>query len=275
MPQAYVKLSKNEIHEIFAAIRNGCEHTREAFIVKNVPLVKSIARKLSYLKPPHIDMEDMIGEGKIGLIKAVDRYDPDKGAFSTHAYYWIQATIREFLIQTDSSPKPERKVAKAIKHLNSIYLVLIQELGREPTYHDLVNSDLVQNLAASIDKTPSELLLAARDLSTPASLDQPVDIEGLDIPYINLIPDRTESPENIAERRDLLEHLFKPLSSEDRLIISHYFGINGHEQLNTRELGELLGQTQQSISQKKVKIIAHLKKAAKQDAEIQAFRSLA
>ena len=270
----YIQFSRTETREIFVAIRAGDEDAREDFIVNNLPLVLHIAKKLAHLKPAYIDFSDIVNSGNLGLIKAVDKYNPDKGSFSTYAFYWIQAEIRAFLNQTHSGPTIQFEMSNAIRKLNRAYIILTQKLGYQPSYQEVISDKSVQEIAESISKTPTELLQAARDLSEPFSLDQSVDVSGIETPYLDLIPDKVESPDINLERRDLITHLLAPLSKEEKLIICHYFGINGHEQLNTRELGEKLGQTQQSISLKKGKIISYLKKRAETDLDVQIFRGL-
>ena len=274
MSKDYVQFSRDETHKIFVAIRAGDEEVREDFIVNNLPLVLHIAKNLAHLKPAYIDFSDIVNSGNVGLIKAVDKYDSTQGSFSNYAYYWIQAEIRAFLNQTHAGPTLKFEMSSAIRKLNRAYITLTQKLGYQPSYREVITDKSVQQIAEAVNKTPTELLQAARDLSEPFSLDQSIEISGSETAYLELVPDESEAPDRNLERRDLIAHLLSPLSEEEKLIISHYFGINGHEQLNTRELGEKLGLTQQSISFKKGKILKYLKKRAATDLEVQIFRGL-
>ena len=271
MSKEFVRLSREETTKIFEAIRAGDKEAREEFIVHNLGLVRHNAKQLLYLKPSHIDFEDMISEGYIGLIKAVDKYDPKKGAFSTYATYWIQAEIREFLDQLHSGPKVPLQLGRAVRKLHAITGKIAQILNREPTHEELITHELVIGIAKKVNKTPSELILAAMELGQPIALDRSVAIDEIEVPILDLVPDTTESPDVQLERKDLINHLLQPLTEREKLVINHYFGINNYEQLTHKQIGNILNIGEQRVQQIKAKIVEDLKYRAKTDPEVLVF----
>lgn len=277
MLSEHTPLSKAQTAEIFVAIREGDEQAREDFIVNNLGLVVHIARKLLYLKPGHIDMEDMISEGNIGLIIAVDKFDPEKGTtFATYAHYWINAKIREFLDTTHSGPAAALHLARAIKQLRSTVHTISQELGRSPTYPELVVHELVIKLSDKIKMTPEDLLASANYYAAPISLDLNIsDSEGLQSSTLSdYVPDESEAFSDKLDKQDLIEHLIQPLEPREKFIICHYFGISDHEQLNHREIAERLNIGEQRVQQIRKKIMNDLQRRAETDKEVLIFRGL-
>ena len=117
LQQRHKKLSWDEEKAIFVKIKAGDDIAREDFIVNNLGLVLSVVKRMQYLKPDHIPLEDVVQEGYIGLIRAVDKYDPEQSKFSTYATWWIQAAVREYLYKMQVGPDLGFKLASCIGQL--------------------------------------------------------------------------------------------------------------------------------------------------------------
>ena len=259
--------------EVFAAIRAGDELLREELIVENLGLVKYWANKLRYLKPDHIDIEDVESAGIIGLIKAIDKYDPEKSAFSTYSTFWITAEIRLYLDQTDAGPTGGMHVKRAINKLHRISAEFTQVIGRLPTKQELIDNEEIQEVAESIRYTVPELLEAAINLSETISLDGQIIEDDSSITLLEVIPDEQEPVEEQIEREDLLRHILEPLKREEKLIINHYYGIYNHEKLTHKQIGKILNLSEQAISDKKLVILEKLKEFVKVDPDILKIRA--
>ncbi len=223
-----------------AIIEDG-EKAREIMIESNLRLVVSIARKYRGYGVP---LNDLIQEGNIGLIQAVDRFDWRKGTrFSTCATLWIrQAVIRAIQAQSQLVKLPTR-ISEQLHKLNRAREVLTQELGREPTAQEL----------ARFMKMPrtqvEELLSYPHQVS---SLDEPVDSEEK-VTLLDAIEDTSMlSPEEEMIQRTLREHIDRALNElpeNYRTVIKLRYGLEDGQTHTYEEIGRRLGLSRQRVKQ--------------------------
>ncbi|MCX7642993.1 MAG: sigma-70 family RNA polymerase sigma factor [Armatimonadetes bacterium] len=223
-----------------ATIEDG-EKAREIMIESNLRLVVSIARKYRGYGVP---LNDLIQEGNIGLIQAVDRFDWKKGTrFSTCATLWIrQAVIRAIQAQSQLVKLPTR-ISEQLHKLNRAREVLTQELGREPTAQEL----------ARFMKMPrtqvEELLSYPHQVS---SLDEPVDSEEK-VTLLDAIEDTsTLNPEEEMIQRTLREHIDRALNElpeNYRTVIKLRYGLEDGQTHTYEEIGRRLGLSRQRVKQ--------------------------
>ena len=128
-------LTPAEEVELAARIRAGEKQAREHMIKANLRLVVKIARDYAGLGVPLVDL---ISEGNIGLMTAVDRFDPRKGAkFSTYGSWWIKQSIKRALANQGKIIRLPTHIVEKISKMRRISLMLSEELGREPTDNEL------------------------------------------------------------------------------------------------------------------------------------------
>mgnify|MGYP000057446769 CR=1 FL=1 len=235
--QRYLKVATPEEME---AIKDG-EEARQIMIESNLRLVVSIARKYRGYGVP---LNDLIQEGNIGLIQAVDRFDWRKGTrFSTCATLWIrQAVIRAIQAQSQLVKLPTR-ISEQLHKLNRAREVLTQELGREPNAQELARFMRMPKIQVE------ELLSYPHQVS---SLDEPVDSEEK-VTLLDAIEDTsTLNPEEEMIQRTLREHIDRALNElpeNYRTVIKLRYGLEDGQTHTYEEIGRRLGLSRQRVKQ--------------------------
>jgi RNA polymerase primary sigma factor len=233
-------------------IQKGDEAARELMIKANLRLVVKIAREYEDYGVPLLDL---INEGNMGLMKAVERFDPAKGAkLSTYAAWWIKQAIRRALSNQSKTIRLPVHVGDKLMHMRRASARLEEELGREATDEEL---------AAELDLTPERVSALRRASMTPASLDAPigeddskrfdeiVGDENADTPYAQL-EERTVT--------DMLRELVASLPERERSILNYRFGLDGDEEKTLEEVGHRFGVTRERIRQIQNIALAKLRK---------------
>jgi RNA polymerase primary sigma factor len=246
-------LSPQQEIELAKKIKRGDDTARERMINANLRLVVTIARDYVNLGVPLLDL---ISEGNIGLTKAVERFDPAKGAkLSTYAMWWIKQSIKRALAnQSKTIRLPVHLVDKTAK-VRRISLRMSDELGREPTDEELGNE-----LGIEGEKVAQLKRLGIR----PASLESPIGDEDATT-FGELIADEeSESPFESLRDKDLFHHmdgLLSVLDKREKKIIAQRFGLNGDEPKILEEIGESLGVTRERIRQLQNTALTKLRRA--------------
>lgn len=235
-------LSEAEEIALAARIKKGDLVAREQMIAANLRLVVKIARDYEGYGLPLLDL---INEGNIGLMKAVERFDPEKGAkLSTYGSWWIKQSIKRALAnQTKTIRLPVHMVDKVLK-MRRAESKLHEELGREPNADELANElgttseqvEMMRRVSAaptSLDATISDDLEGAKYHEKFADLDHPSPFEEL----------RTK--ENCAVLRAYLGDL----DPREQLIIIQRFGLDGNPERTLEEVGKDLGITRERVRQ--------------------------
>ncbi len=226
--------------EEMAVIKDG-EEARQVMIESNLRLVVSIARKYRGYGVP---LNDLIQEGNIGLIQAVDRFDWRKGTrFSTCATLWIrQAVIRAIQAQSQLVKLPTR-ISEQLHKLSRAREVLTQELGREPTPQELARYLRMPRTQVE------ELLCYPHQVS---SLDEPVDSEEK-VTLLDAIEDTSSlNPEEELVQRTVREHIERALNElpeNYRTVIKLRYGLEDGQYHTYEEIGRRLGLSRQRVKQ--------------------------
>jgi RNA polymerase primary sigma factor len=234
-------LTAEQENELAARIRCGDAAARDWMIRANLRFVIKIAREYEHLGLPLLDL---INEGNIGLMLAVDRFDPRKGArLATYAVLWIRQSIRRALASQGKTIRMPVYAVDQIYHLGRAEMRLREELGRDAT-----ESELAAELGLSSDRI-GELRIAA---IRPASLDAPLgdgdssrlaDVvadENAELPGLNL--DKEDSFE-------LLHEVLPKLPPREATIIRLRFGLEGGVEKTLEEIGALMRLTRERIRQ--------------------------
>ncbi|MBV8064294.1 MAG: RNA polymerase sigma factor WhiG [Actinobacteria bacterium] len=231
----------------------GNEAIRDRLIVTYAPLVKYVAGRLGSGLPAHVDDEDLVSYGLLGLIGAIERFDPDREIkFETYAIARIRGAIIDELRALDWVPHSVRSRARDIERAIA---ELEGKLGRAPTDEEI---------AGKLGITDEELNESLSEISRSsiAALDELWTVSGSggdQVALIDTIED-TEAPDpqgslSQTELREAIADAIARLPEREKLVVTLYY----YEELTLREIGEVLGVTESRVSQLHTKAILRLK----------------
>lgn len=230
---------------------SGDEAGRKRMIESNLRLVVKISRR--YINRG-LTLLDLIEEGNLGLIRAVEKFDPERGfRFSTYATWWIRQTIeRAIMNQTRTIRLP----IHVVKELN-VYLraarELTQKLDHEPTAEEI--ADMLDKPAADVKR-----MLKLNERVT--SMDVPVGPDS-DRSVVDTVADTRESdPSQLLQETDIKDHIgewLEELSEKQREVVSRRFGLRGYESSTLEEVGREIGLTRERVRQIQVEALKRLR----------------
>ena len=238
-------VNKNEEGELAKQIHSTdnkqYEDARNTLIKANLRLVVKIAHDFKGLGLPLLDL---ISEGNIGLMRAVEKFDPSKGAkFSSYAAWWIKQSMRRALANQSRTIRIPVQSAGKISKIKTVRMKLSEELGRDPT-----DSEIADHLEFS-ERTVAGLRLA--DLKT-ISLHDPIQ-QGEEGEFQDIIPDRhAMTPDQIigdVESVFRLLDLLDKLDFRERRILEMRFGLRGTRPLTLEEVSQQIGRTRERVRQ--------------------------
>jgi RNA polymerase sigma factor FliA len=233
--------------------RSGDQGIRDRLILTYAPLVKYVAGRLGSGLPAHVDEGDLVSYGLLGLIAAIERYDPDRDVkFETYAIARIKGSILDELRAMDWVPRSVRSRAREIERAIAD---LESKLGRAP-------SD--EEIATKIGISQEELEDSLTDISRSsiAALDELWTVSGSggdQIALIDTIEDESvpdpQSAMSATEMKEAIADAIARLPEREKLVVTLYY----YEDLTLREIGEVLGVTESRVSQLHTKAILRLK----------------
>ena len=222
-------------------VLKGDEAARQQMIQANLRLVVRIAKDYDNFG---LSLMDLISEGNFGLIKAVERFDPDKGGkLSTYASWWIKQAIKRALATSGKTIRLPVHMVDRISQMRRVTNQLAAELGREPH-----NDEIAMAMEIPLAKVVHMKSVANR----AASLDQPVGEEG-DATLGDLVKDESERTpfETLRGKsdNDEIATMLAALEPREAEILTHRFGLNGESPLTLEEVGERFKLTRERVRQ--------------------------
>ena len=227
--------------ELAARIKRGDKKAREQMIKANLRLVVKIARDYEGLGLPLLDL---ISEGNIGLMKAVERFDPAKGGkLSTYGAWWIKQSIKRALANQSKTIRLPVHLVDRISRMRRVAMRLHEELGREPT-----DEELGEELGMTASRV-SQLRTAA---IRPASLDAPIGDDDSNS-FAEVVQDENaETPYEQLEGKTvtaMLQEMVTKLDPREATILRYRFGLDGGTEKTLEEVGQKFGVTRERVRQ--------------------------
>jgi len=229
----------------------GCEASRKRLIESNLRLVVKIARRYNNRG---LALLDLIEEGNLGLIRAVEKFDPERGfRFSTYATWWIRQTIeRAIMNQTRTIRLP----IHVVKELN-VYLrtarELTQSLDHEPT---------AEEIAAKLDRPVESVNKMLRLNERIGSVDTPIGGDSDKVLLDILADEKSGGPDTRIQEDDIKDniiHWLEELNSKQREVLARRFGLLGYEPSTLEDVGKEIGLTRERVRQIQVEALRRLK----------------
>jgi RNA polymerase sigma factor FliA len=248
-----------ELREMWRRYKDdGDTAARERLVVAYSPMVKFVAGRLGAGLPSHVEDADLISYGLMGLIGAIERFEPERGIkFETFAMTRIRGAIIDELRSLDWVPRSVRSRAREI------------EVAQAKLEHELQRAPSEAELAAKLNITESELQNALLEIANSSvyALDElwtVSDSSGDQVSLLDTISDpRADDPqESLAssEVKDRLTEAISSLPEREQLVVALYY----YENLTLREIGEVLGVTESRVSQLHTKAVMRLKSGLQQ-----------
>jgi RNA polymerase sigma factor FliA len=248
------RLDEHQVRELWARYKHqGDQKARDRLILAYAPLVKYVAGRMSNGLPAHIEESDLISYGLLGLIGAIERFDPAREIkFETYAVSRIKGSIIDELRSLDWVPRSVRSKAREIE---KVCALLENRLQRAPS-----DQEIADELSVTLDEFQESVAQIAN--ASIVALDELWAISGSDGDQSALI-DTLEDPKShdpsrmldLSEMKSRLAAAIDALPKREKIVIALYY----YENLTLREIGEVLGVTESRVSQLHTKAILRLK----------------
>jgi RNA polymerase primary sigma factor len=234
-------LTVEEEQEITKLVREGDTAAREKMIKSNLRLVVSVAKKYAKYGLP---LSDLIEEGNLGLIRAVEKFQPEMGCrFSTYAIWWIRQSIVRSLAKHARTIRLPVNVAETVNRFIRVLGEMVQRLGRDPTSSEI---------ASEMKLTPKQITRIIEIIQTPSSLEAEIGSEDgnslKDILQDTSIASPVEIT-SIKQRKENIDQLLELLSPQEQEILRLRFGLNDGEPKTLETIGVAFGVTRERIRQ--------------------------
>jgi RNA polymerase nonessential primary-like sigma factor len=250
-------LTAEEEVQLSRAGHNGCMASRQRMIEANLRLVVKVARAYCRRGLPLLDP---VEEGNLGLIRAVEKFDPERGfRFSTYAMWWIRQSVeRAIMNQCRTVRLPIHVIRELALHLKTARK-LEQKLGRKPS---------PEELAAELEVDVSCVQAFFELNESAVSFDRPRYLGSAGLMLDSIVDDQIQDPEEQCANtaaKGILGHWLEQLGTQQREVLEHRFGLNGQGRRTLEQVGLLMGVTRERVRQIQVSALVRLRQISRRE----------
>ncbi|MEW6202375.1 MAG: FliA/WhiG family RNA polymerase sigma factor [bacterium] len=231
---------------------SGNEEARQRLAERYLPLVKWVVDRIGYRLPPNIDREDLVGEGILGLLDAIEKFEPDRvSRFESYASLRIRGSVLDFLRRADFAPRTLRRKCREIE---KAFSDVERKLGRSAEENEVANvlGITVDEMNTALGDLAGTVVLSFEELLQVSEDEKP-------IPFIARIKDVTaDDPANLVikqEMRNILIEACDKLPEVEKKVIGLYYV----ENLTLKEIGEVLNVSESRVCQLHSKALMRLR----------------
>ena len=250
-------LTAEEEKSLTRAARQGCLASHHRMIESNLRLVVKISR--SYINRG-LPLLDLIEEGNLGLIRAVEKFDPDRGCrFSTYATWWIRQSVERAIMNQCRTVRLPIHIIRELTSYLRTSRELEQKLGRRPKVEEV----------AEVLRKPVQHVYTIFSFNEASSSSKDREGNGAHTPVLDSIVDEqgrnpeSEYVDHAAE--ELLDHWLELLPLQQRTVVEHRFGLHGKGHCTLEEVGKLLGVTRERVRQVQLAALARLREISSRE----------
>ncbi len=241
--------TKVPVENLFKEYKKVDDRQREDLILKFAPLIKLIVNRIAIRLPPHVDTEDLVNAGVIGLMDAIEKYDPMRGtSFKTYAEFRIRGAILDELRILDWFP---RSIRQKVNRLENAFSNLERQLGRTAT-----DEEVAEALDMDLEEF-YEILAQASAVSLVSLYDMGRE-EGEERSLLDCIAGGEDDPAATLESQEVYEAVgraIERLPEKEKIVISLYY----YDELTMKEIGKVLKLTESRVSQIHTKAVIRLR----------------
>lgn len=254
-----INVNREELQELWQRVKRGDRRAKDRIMELNLKLVIPIAKKFLY---PGADLMDLIEEGNLGLLHAIDKFDPQKGfRFSTYASYWIEQHIRRYVEENYKTiripPHAWTALRKWLKQWDSMQT----KLGREPTMAEMAKKMKWTASQVRTALNASEIVTGLSSLETPLSTSEEMNDTVGDI----LKENSAFAPDNLISMlhmQDGLKDALVQIGDRERSILESRYGLSGQDPMTLNEIGVKMGLSRERVRQLEERALLRLRRVA-------------
>lgn len=250
-------IDRDEMNSLWKRIKKGDQSAKKRMMEINLRLVIPTAKRF---QRPGIELMDLVEEGNLGLMQAIEKFDATKGyRFSTYAIYWIEQYIRRYIEEQSGSIKIPSHAWGNLKRWFKVWSTLKEENGRDPSLQEMAKE---LNLSARQVKSITDTLNAATGVDSLASLVG--DEEDMTLEDV-LSDDGKGNPHDVilhSENINVLQQSLLELNERDREILTLRYGLADNEPKTLGEVAEKLALSRERVRQLEERAVSHMRKAA-------------
>jgi RNA polymerase primary sigma factor len=259
----YPLLARTDEATLAARIRTGDHDALEALVCANLRFVVIIAKQYQHRG---VALADLIEEGNLGLVRAAERFDENRGVkFISYAVWWIRQSILQSLADSGHAMRVPTAQAGTMRRIGREANQMSHELGREPTQRELA-----EQLGMSEDEIVAALPIARAALSLDSPFGDDHDSRLIDILADNESPSTDQSTAN-ADLSGVLHRAMTVLRGRESEVVRMYFGLDGDEPQTLEEIGDRYGITRERVRQIKDKALLRMR-SSRPGKALEAFR---